>query len=150
MNRREFIYLTALSSLTFTSFAYADENQKLDAWRMTTVDEVIKAFYGNQKIIKEEQKITLNAPHIASNSGAIPIHIKSDIETKKILVLQDSTTFSLIGVFDVPKDALVDYMIKTRTESSKMNIVIVLESKDGQIYRTEKSILVAMGGGCEG
>jgi len=150
MKRRSFIYLSALSTLSFSSFIYADENQSLDPWRAVTVDEVINAFYGKRKIIDGKGKIVLIAPKLASNSGAIPITIRSDIETKRILVLQDSTTFSLIGIFDVPKDALVDYMLKTKTEASALRIVILLESTNGKIYKIDKSIEVAMGGGCEG
>jgi len=157
MNRRKFLSvgvmavaampatLSALSSIDFRA-------TKPDAWKAKTVEDAIKALYGDIK--PEESGVTVKAPKVASNGGAVPVTVKSDIDTKTVAVFQNMNPESAVAVFNVPENGIVDYFLKMKLKATDANggngvITAIVEGKDGKFYKGTAVLQVAKGG-CEG
>jgi len=151
MNRRKFLGLgvmamvampVALSALSTIDF----RETKPKAWTAHKVDEAIKALYGD--ITTEEKGVKVKAPKVASNGGAIPVTVKSDISAKSVAVFQDANPEATVCVFNCDKDSVIDYMFKIKMKVSG-TIIAIVEGQDGKFYKGAISIEVAKGG-CEG
>jgi len=149
MNRREFLGLgLAVVTLAPVAVRAVDfRKEKPDAWTAKTVDDAIKALYGDIKP-EESDKITLKTPKVASNGGAIPVTVKSDIDAKSVAMFQDANPESTVIVWTVPDVGIVDYSTKIKMKSSG-KVTVVVEGKDGKFYKKTNSLEVALGG-CEG
>ena len=157
MNRRNFIgfgvlamatlpaTLSALSSIDF-------RKTKPDTWTAKTVDTAIKALYGDIK--PEESGVKVKAPKVASNGGAVPVTIKSDIPAKTVAFFQNMNPESAVAVWNVPEDGIVDYFVKIKLKATDENggngeLTAIVEGKDGKFYVGKTKLQVAKGG-CEG
>jgi len=137
--------LSAISSIDFRA-------TKPDAWKAKTVDDAIKALYGEIKA--EESGVTVKAPKVASNGGAVPVTIKSDIAAKTVAVFQNMDPESAVAVFNVPEGGIVDYFLKIKLKATDENggngvITVIVEGRDGKFYKGTMALQVAKGG-CEG
>jgi len=130
-------------SLSATDYRRAE---KPDAWTAKTVPTAMKALYG--EITPVDGDIKLKAPKVASNGGAIPVSVKTDIPAKSVAIFQDANPESTVAVFDVPEGANADFSLKIKMKKSG-TITAVVEGKDGKFYSTKLSLEVALGG-CEG
>jgi len=157
MNRRNFIgfgvlamatlpaTLSALSSIDF-------RKTKPDTWTAKTVDNAIKALYGDIK--PEASGVKVKAPKVASNGGAVPVTIKSDIPAKTVAFFQNMNPESAVAVWNVPEDGIVDYFVKIKLKGTDENggngeLTAIVEGKDGKFYVGKTKLQVAKGG-CEG
>jgi len=131
--------LSALSSIDFRA-------TKPDTWRAHTVEESIKALYGEVKF--EVGGIKVKAPKVASNGGAIPVSVKSDIAAKSVAILQDANPESTVAVYNTDADSIIDFAVKIKMKKSG-TITAVLEGQDGKFYKGTMTLEVALGG-CEG
>jgi len=149
MERRKFLGLglAAVALVPVSVSAFDFRKDKPDTWTAHKVDEAIKALYGDIKA-EATDKITLKVPKIASNGGAIPVSLASDLELKSLSVFQDANPESAVIAFTVPDGEKVDYMVKIKMKGSG-EITIIAEGKDGKFYKTSKKLEVALGG-CEG
>jgi len=149
MERRKFLGLglAAVALVPVSVSAFDFRKEKPDTWTAHKVDEAIKALYGDIKA-EDTDKIKLKVPKIASNGGAIPVSLASDLELKSLGVFQDANPESAVIVFTVPDGEKVDYMAKIKMKASG-EITIIAEGKDGKFYKTSKKLEVALGG-CEG
>lgn len=148
MERRKFLGLgLAAVALVPASLSAVDfRATKPDAWTAKKVEDAIKALYGDIK--PEESGIKLNVPKIASNGGAVPVKIKSDIAMKSLTVLQDSNPEVAVATFTMDENTIVDLMLKIKMAHSG-SITIIGEGQDGKFYSATKKLEVALGG-CEG
>jgi len=151
MNRRNFMGFGVLAMATLpatlSALSSIDFRQtKPDAWTAHTVADAIKALYGDIK--PEESGVTIKAPKVASNGGAIPVTVKSDIAAKSVAVFQDANPEATVCVFSCDKDSIIDYMFKIKMKKSG-TITAILEGQDGKFYKGALSLEVALGG-CEG
>jgi len=119
---------------------------KPDTWTAHTVADAIKALYGDIK--PEEKGVKVKAPKVASNGGAIPVTVKSDIDAKTVAIFQDANPEATVCVFDVQEGGIVDYMAKIKMKKSG-KITAIVEGTDGKFYAGTQSLEVALGG-CEG
>jgi len=157
MNRRNFMGFGVLAMAALpaalSAFSSIDFRQtKPDAWKAKTVDDAIKALYGDIK--PEEKGVTVKAPKVASNGGAVPVTIKSDIPAKTVALLQNMDPESAVAVFNVPENGIVDYFLKIKLKATDENggngeITAILEGTDGKFYKGKVALNVAKGG-CEG
>ena len=157
MNRRKFIGLgiMAMAALPATLSAISAIDfraTKPDAWTAKTVDDAIKALYGDIK--PEESGVTIKVPKVASNGGAVPVSIKSDLKAKTVAVFQNMNPESAVAVFDVPEDGIIDYFLKIKLKGTDENggngiITVIVEGTDGKFYKGTQGLQVAKGG-CEG
>lgn len=138
--------LVAVAAMTVSLSATDYRADKPDAWTAKTVPTSIKALYG--EITPADGEIKLKAPKVASNGGAIPVSVKTDIPAKSVAIFQDANPEAAVAVFTVPEGANADFSLKIKMKKSG-TITAVVEGKDGKFYSTKLSLEVALGG-CEG
>jgi len=150
MERRTFLSLTlgALALAAAPASVRAEDFRKLkpNAWTAHTVDDAIKALYGTTATVKEGVKVV--APDVASNGGAVPVEVKSDIDAKTVAIFQDANPESAVIVYDLNEYSIIDFSIKIKMKKSG-TITAVVQGKDGKLYSGSKTLDVALGG-CEG
>ena len=148
MDRRKFMSLSMVAAAVLPASLSAIDFRatKPDTWTAHNVADSIKALYGDIK--PEEKGVTVKAPKVASNGGAIPVTVKSDIAAKTVAVFQDANPEATVCVFDVPEGGIVDYMMKIKMKKSG-KITAIVEGTDGKFYVGTVTLEVALGG-CEG
>ncbi len=144
--KKTMLTLVAVAAMTLSLNAKDYRAEKPDAWTAHTVPTAIKALYGD--IQPTEGDIKLKAPKVASNGGAIPVSVKTDIPAKSIAIFQDANPESTVVVFNVVEDSIADYGLKIKMKKSG-TITAIVEGKDGKFYKKELTLEVALGG-CEG
>ena len=148
MERRKFLGLglTAAAVLPVALSAKDWRKEKPNTWTAHKVDEAIKALYGDIKPVEDGVKV--DAPKVASNGGAIPVKIKSDIPAKTVALFQDANPEATVAVYDLSEGGIIDYSLKIKMQESG-TITAIVEGKDGKFYIGKKTLEVALGG-CEG
>jgi sulfur-oxidizing protein SoxY len=144
--KKSILSLVAVAAMTVSLSATDYRAEKPDAWTAHTVTSAIAALYG--KITPVEGDITLKAPKVASNGGAIPVAIKTDIPAKTIAIFQDANPEATVVVFNVPEGTKANFALKIKMKKSG-SIMAIVEGKDGKFYSKKLSLEVALGG-CEG
>lgn len=151
MNRRKFLGLgvvaaaampATLSALTSIDFRAT----KPDTWTAHKVADAIQKLYGDIK--PEGSGVKVKAPKVASNGGAVPVTVESDIPAKSVAIFQDANPEATVAVFNTDKDSIIDYMFKIKMKASG-TITAIVEGLDGKFYQGAITIEVALGG-CEG
>ncbi|MGZ5207648.1 MAG: thiosulfate oxidation carrier protein SoxY [Sulfuricurvum sp.] len=150
MERRKFLgfgVFAAVVALVPSALVAEDYRKtKPDAWTAHTMEDAIAKLYGSSVTI--EQGVTLTAPDVAANGGAVPVDFSSDIAAKSVAVFQSSNPESAVCVYTLNENTIIDYSIKMKLKQSG-TIMVVVEGKDGKLYSAKKSLSVALGG-CEG
>ncbi len=148
MERRKFLGLgLAAVALVPASLSAIDfRAEKPAAWTAHTVEDAIKALYGDIK--PEESGIKLNVPKIASNGGAVPVKVKSDLTFKSLSIFQDANPESAVIAYTMDENTIVDLMVKIKMAKSG-SVTVIGEGTDGKFYKVSKKLEVALGG-CEG
>jgi sulfur-oxidizing protein SoxY len=148
MERRKFLGLglTAVAVLPVALSATDWRKEKPATWTAHKVDEAVEALYGKVTLVEEGVKV--QAPKVASNGGAIPVKIKSDIPAKTVSIFQDANPEATVAVFTLADGDMIDYalMIKMKVSGT---ITAIVEGKDGKFYVGKQALEVALGG-CEG
>ena len=145
--KKSILSLVAIAAMTASLSATDYRAEKANAWTAKDVPSAIKGLYGDVKAT-ESKDIKLKAPKVASNGGAIPVSIKTDIPAKSIAVFQDVNPEAAVAIFEVPEGTNADFSLKIKMKKSG-SITAVVEGKDGKFYSTKLSLEVALGG-CEG
>jgi len=149
MERRKFLGLglatlvVVPASLSAVDFRATNPN----SWTAHTVADAIKALYGEGALTPTEN-ITLKLPKVASNGGAVPVTIKTDMDIESIAIFQDSNPEATVAVFSVPAGGIVNYMTKIKMAKSG-EVTAVAKDKAGKLFVTKVKLEVALGG-CEG
>jgi sulfur-oxidizing protein SoxY len=148
MDRRKFMSLSIVAAAVLPASLSAVDWRatKPDTWTAHTVADAVKALYGD--IQPEEKGVNVKAPKVASNGGAIPVTVSSDIAAKTVAVFQDANPEATVCVFDVQEGGIVDYMMKIKMKKSG-TITAIVEGTDGKFYVGKVTLEVALGG-CEG
>lgn len=108
--KKSILSLAAVAAMTVSLSATDYRAEKPDAWTAKDVPSAIKALYG--EITPAEGSIKLKAPKVASNGGAIPVSVKTDIPAKSIAVFQDVNPEATVAVFDVPEGTEANFSMK--------------------------------------
>jgi len=150
MERRNFLSMTlgALALATVPASVKAEDFRKTKpaVWAAHTVDDAIKAMYGSNDLIMEG--VTVVAPKVASNGGAIPVDFSTDKDVKSIAVFQDANPEAAVIAITTNKYSVNNYSIKIKMGKSG-TITVVAEGTDGKLYAAKITLDVALGG-CEG
>ena len=150
MERRKFLSMTlgALALATVPASVRAEDfrNTKPTVWSAHTVEDGIKNLYGSTDLVMEG--VTVTAPDVASNGGAIPVDFSTDLDIKTIAVFQDANPESAVCVYTANKYSVNKYSIKIKMGKSG-TITVVAQGTDGKLYAAKKTLDVALGG-CEG
>ena len=153
MNRRNFISYLIVGAVTFNlTPIYADEpNLPIDPWKATSVEEVINSLYGDRKIIQKSKRVIIKNPKEGASGAYFPLTIKSDLEAKKVIVMQNANEFALVTIFNVPTNAIIEYSLKIKLRSRREGVLTVLiEDINGNLYLKNSAFETLSGGGCEG
>lgn len=150
MERRKFLSLTvgALALAVVPASVRAEDfrKSKPTVWTAHTIDDAIKAMYGS--ITPVESGVTVTTPDVASNGGAVPINVKSDIAAKTVTIFQDANPEATVIAWNCNEYTIIDYDIKAKMKKSG-TVVCIVEGTDGKFYKGSKTLEVALGG-CEG
>ena len=151
MERRQFLSMTlgavALAAVPANVHATDFRKAKPTVWTAHTVDDAIKAMFGTTKAT--ESGVTVNAPDVAANGGAIPVNVTSDIaNAKTVAIFQDANPEAAVIVFDINEYSIINYDIKIKMKASG-TITTIVQTTDGKLYSGKKTLEVALGG-CEG
>ena len=154
MERRKFLSLgaiaTAAAVVTPSTLSAVDfRNTKPGAWAGDSSHDVMdamEALYGTSETI--EKGVDVKTVKIASNGGAIPVTIRSKIDAESVALFQDANPESLVAVWTVPENGIIDYSLKIKMKRSG-EMTVVVKGKDGKLYSSTKALEVALGG-CEG
>lgn len=138
--------LVAVAAMTVSLSATDYRAEKPDAWTAHDVPTAIKALYG--EITPTEGEIKLKAPKVASNGGAIPVSVQTEIPAKSVAIFQDANPESTVAVFTVPEGSKADFGLKIKMKKSG-TITAIVEGTDGKFYEKKLTLEVALGG-CEG
>jgi len=121
-------------------------------WKLEDVrniNEIIVALYGEAKVIIRSNKVKIKAPKLAENAYSIPLNISTTLNAKKILIIQVANKYALSGIFEVPKDVIVNYSLRVKQRQTGY-ITVVIEDINGLLYKNDFEIDVMTGGGCGG
>lgn len=150
MQRRTFLSLAAgavaLAAVPASVRAEDFRKAKPEAWTARTVEDAIKALYGSAATV--EEGVTVVTPDVASNGGAVPVNVTSDIDAKTVAIFQNVNPESAVIVYELNEYSIIDFDIKIKMKGSG-TITAVVEGKDGKLYSGAKTLNVALGG-CEG
>ena len=145
MNRRRFL------ALGFFTFPCATQVLALDyrrskpvAWKSSSINDAAMALYGRKKFatIKKSADIVLIVPKgIVKEPENIPVTIRSNIKAKTVALFQDANPKSLVAVFHVSEESIIDYELNIKMEF-KGTVFAVLEGFDGKLYYTREYIEV--------
>ena len=125
--------------------------------------QAIQKKFGNRNIITND-KIKITAPDVASNPGAIPIKIQTNIKAKSIILFAtESDTIAtykdikygsisfkdedlvLVYQYFVQKDSIIDFDIKIKLSYGKNSkIIVIVEAEDGRLYMKERFIPIGI------
>jgi sulfur-oxidizing protein SoxY len=150
MQRRTFLSLAAgacvLAVAPASVRAEDFRKTKPTAWHAKTPDDVLKALYGTSTTVAKG--VTVVTPDTASNGGAVPVHVTSDIDAKTLTIMQNVNPESCVIVYDLNEYSILDFSIKIKMKKSG-TVSAVVQGKDGKLYSGSKTLNVALGG-CEG
>ncbi|MEY3001860.1 MAG: hypothetical protein RLZZ428_235 [Pseudomonadota bacterium] len=148
MDRRKFLNVSLVAAAVVPAGLSAVDFRatKPDTWTAHKVADAIKALYGD--IAPEEKGVKVKAPKVASNGGAIPVTIESDIDAKTVALFQDANPESAVAVWDLGEGGIVDFQTKIKMQGSG-TITTIVEGRDGKFYKGSIALEVALGG-CEG
>jgi sulfur-oxidizing protein SoxY len=144
--KKSILSLVAVAAMTVSLSATDYRAEKPDTWTAHDISTAITALYGN--VTPVEGDIKLKAPKVASNGGAIPISVKTDIPAKTVAIFQDVNPEAAVAVFTVPEGSNAHFALKIKMKKSG-SITAIVEGKDGKFYSKKLSLEVALGG-CEG
>ncbi|HHH19550.1 MAG TPA: thiosulfate oxidation carrier protein SoxY [Campylobacterales bacterium] len=149
MDRRKFLGLglAAVAVAPVAIQAVDFRKEKPDAWTAQSVDDALKALYGDAKPTASDA-ITLKTPKVASNGGAIPVTVRTDIKAKTVTLVQDVNPESAVCTWTVPEGGVVDYSVKIKMKGSG-KLTVVVEDTEGKLHSATNELEVALGG-CEG
>jgi len=143
MNRRHFL------ALGFCIFPYTAQVLAVDyrknkpvAWKASSINDAAMALYGREKFttIQKSTELELIVPNaIVRDPENIPITIRSKLKAKTVAIFQDANPKSLVAVFHVNEESIVEYELNIRMEF-KGTVFAVLEGLDGKLHYTRQYV----------
>ena len=106
----------------------------------------LKDLYGDVNFI-ESKDVILITPQI-SETPNIPIKIKTNLNAKTVALLQNVNPTSLIAVFNINENMIVDYFLRIKMRVTGY-VVAVVETTDKKYYIAKQKVHITCGGeGC--
>ncbi|PIF03943.1 MAG: thiosulfate oxidation carrier protein SoxY [Arcobacter sp.] len=150
MNRRKFLSVglglgAVAMTLPSTLSAVDFRKTKPSAFagpKSHTVDDAMKELFGTSKTTVG--KVKLKAPDIAENGAVVPLQVSSKLAGKTVAIFQDANPESLVAVFTVPKNGILDY--KLRIKMAKTGTVTAVVQDGTNLFSASKMVKVTAGG----
>ncbi|MBT8343876.1 MAG: thiosulfate oxidation carrier protein SoxY, partial [Sulfurovum sp.] len=101
--------------------------------------------------IQKSSELELIVPNgIVKDPENVPITVRSNIKAKTVAIFQDANPKSLVTVFHVNEESIIEYELNIKMEF-KGTVFAVLEGLNGKLYYTREYIdvlvLSCMGSG---
>jgi len=150
MNRRKFLGLglglSAAAVMLPSSMSAIDfrktKTSAFEGANATTVENSMKELFGTSTTTVG--KVKLKAPDIAENGAVVPLQVSSDLAGKTVAVFQDANPESLVAVFTVPENGIIDY--KLRIKLAKTGTVTAVVQDGTTLFSASKMVKVTAGG----
>jgi len=150
MNRRKFLGLglglgvvAVMLPSTLSAVNFRETNQSAFAGpKSHTVDEAMIELFGTSKTTVGQ--IKLKAPAIAENGAVVPLQLSSKLAGKTVAVFQDANPESLVAVYTVPENGIINY--KLRIKLAKTGTVTVVIQDGTTLFSASKMVKVTAGG----
>ncbi|MCO4846259.1 MAG: hypothetical protein KC427_09600 [Sulfurovum sp.] len=143
MKRRHFLVLGfCIFPYTTQVLAVDYRKSKPGAWTSSSINDAAMALYGREKFttIQKSADIEIIVPKtIVRDPENIPITIRSHIKARTVAIFQDANPKSLVAVFHVSKESIIEYELNIRIEF-KGTVFAVLEGLDGKLYYAREYI----------
>lgn len=140
MKRRNF--LISLPFLSSYVVALDFRKTKEEAWEARKLNDAAIQLYGKEKFstLQKSIRVEIEADKfIVPNARKIPIKFKSDIEAKSVALFQTANEQSLVAVFSMNKEMIIDYELNIHLDM-KGTVFVVVEGVDGNLYYTRQFI----------
>ncbi len=139
MKRRHFLAF-GLCVIPYMTQALAVDYRKRKpaAWTSSSINDAAMALYGREKFstIGKSAEIELIVPKgIVKDRENISVTIRSNIKAKTVALFQDANPKSLVAVFHVGADSIIEYELNIRM-AFKGTVFAVVEGLDGKLYYT--------------
>jgi sulfur-oxidizing protein SoxY len=143
MKRRNFLAL-GFCVIPYIAQAVSIDYRKRNpgAWKASSINDAAMALYGRKKFatIQKSTDIALIVPKgVVDDRENIPVTIGSSIKAKTVALFQDANPKSLVAVFHVSEDSIIEYEFNMKMER-KGTVFAVLEGLDGKLYYTREYI----------
>jgi sulfur-oxidizing protein SoxY len=143
MKRRQFLALGFSIFPCFTQAMAVDYRAyKPKAWMASSINEAAMALYGREKFstIQKSEQIELIVPRgIVKDREEIFVTIRSDMKAKSVAIFQDANPKSLVAVFHVNENSIIEYEFNMRM-AFKGTVFAVIEGIDGRLFYTREFI----------
>lgn len=115
-----------------------------DFFATATLDETVQKTFNSSKI-NPTDKIELKLPSIAENGAVVPITITSTLDlVEQVFILVEKNPVPLAAIFDLSSE--VEPYVSARLKISETCNVIVVVKAAGQLYKTQQTVKVTIGG----
>ena len=134
MRRRDFLASSLLLSGSLKAIDFREK--KPIAWNEGHLNDSALALYGKElfSTLQKSQKIEIEAPnYMISKSWEIPINVKTDIPAKSVALFVTGNQQSLLAIFTIHPDSIVNYGLNIRVDMSG-TLFAVVEGLDGRLY----------------
>jgi sulfur-oxidizing protein SoxY len=150
MERRKFLGLglglgvaVAMTPATLSAVDFRKEKPgAFSGPNATSIDAAMKEIFGTSSTTEADVK--LKAPAIAENGAVVPLAITSKLAGSTVAIFQDANPESLVSVYTVPANGLIDY--KLRIKMAKTGKVVAVVQADGKLYSATTKVKVTAGG----
>lgn len=148
MQRRTFIAGTFITGTWLSStmlFGLDLKNLKPSVWEAKKLNDAAIEVYGEEKFatLQKSNDIVIEAEKaLVRDSRQIPIRIQTDIDAKSVSIFQTANDQSLVAVFEIQKEMIVDYELNIRMDR-KGTLFVVVEATDNRLYYTRQFIDVS-------
>ena len=119
---------------------------KPNVWTAKTLNKAIIELFDSNQTIEGDFKI--KTPRTLTWLGSVPINIMSNLELESIAIFIDSTPVSTISIFNIPKNAIIDYSIKVKMKEVG-KIVVVGKGINGKLYKSTQNSIPRLTKACE-
>jgi len=134
MRRRDFLASSLLIGSSLQAIDFREE--KPFAWNESHLNDAALALYGKElfSTLQKSKQIEIEAPnYMISKSWEIPINVKTDIPAKSVALFVTGNQQSLLAVFTIHPNSIVNYGLNIRVEMSG-TLFAVVEGLDGRLY----------------
>ena len=134
MKRRSFLLLSSLSCSSLLGMDFHETAK--EAWEARTLNDAALKLYGKEKFatLSKSNEVVIEADKfIVPDQMQIPIRFYSDIKAKSVAIFQTANEQSLVAVFELNENMIIDYTFNLFMEM-KGTLFVVIEGIDGKLY----------------
>ncbi|ORU89792.1 MAG: thiosulfate oxidation carrier protein SoxY [Cycloclasticus sp. symbiont of Poecilosclerida sp. M] len=114
------------------------------AFNATKLDDAYQNLFGTTTLTASD-KIVLKLPKIAENGGAVPVSVKTDLDSvETINIFVKDNPNPLTASFHIPEGTIAD--ISTRIRLAQTSTVTAVINAGGKLHSASQEVKVTIGG----